>query len=270
MKKAFAFFYEEVGAKYPEEEEVYHTLRGRLRKAFILEHLRQMNGRLLDVGCNSGHYLAAYENGPRFGVDVSCSVLYRVPRDLAAHWLVADAERLQTFRPDSFDAVLCSEVLEHCLDPHSVFSGIAHILRPGGQALITTPNYKGRRPEWIPMDSLTDYGIRGDFNGKYYHSAFRPYELRTLAESVGFKVVQCGTLEKEVKYAAKIPAAILISGRLLNKLARSRKIEQLLLRIFNVLSIWIYEVCRVTHLQRILTGFVAEGVRSYILLEKRR
>ncbi len=270
VKKAFAFFYEEVGAKYPEEEEVYHTLRGRLRRAFILHQLQQLQGRLLDVGCNSGHYLAAYQNGERFGVDISRSVLRRADKDLKACLLVADAERLQTYRPAVFDAVLCSEVLEHCLNPQSVFAGFAHVLKPGGRGLITTPNYKGKRPGWIPMDSLTDYGVQGDFDGKYFHSAFHPQELCALAESVGLNVVQSGTLEKEVKFAAKIPAAILMTGRLVNRIFHSRRMEQWLLKVFNVLSIWIYEFCKMTRLHVFFMHFVKEGVRSFVLLEKPR
>jgi SAM-dependent methyltransferase len=267
-KKAFSFFYEEVGAKYPEEEEVYRTLRGRLRKVFILSYLQQMRGSLLDIGCNSGHYLAAYTHGSRWGVDISRSVMRRIPLDLHAHLVVLDAERLFGFRPNNFDNVLCSEVLEHCTDPLLVFSSIAHVLKPGGKALITTPNYKGRRPDWVDMGSLSDYNVQGDIDGKYFHTAYHPQELAVYAQTVGLQVLQSGTLEKEIKYAAKLPAAVLISGRLLNRLIRSRKIEQSLLRVFNALSIGIYQFCRFTHLQNFFLRFVGEGVRSFVWLEK--
>jgi len=68
-------FYESVGENYPEEEEVYTTLRGKLRRQFVLSRLAQFNGSLLDVGCNRGMYLLAYQGGARFGVDISRSVV---------------------------------------------------------------------------------------------------------------------------------------------------------------------------------------------------
>lgn len=267
-KRAFASFYEEVGAHYPEAEEVYRTLRGRLRKAFVLSYLQRMRGSLLDVGCNNGLYLSAYQHGDRYGIDISRNVLRRVPKQLLAHLVVADAERLYAFKPASFDQVLCSEVLEHCLRPISVFAGIAHVLKPGGRALLTTPNYTTQRPEWVETGELLHYGIHGDFNGKYYHTAYQPQELCDLAKSEGLTVLASGTLEKEIKYAAKLPAALLLAGRLLNRLFKSVKVERWLLKGFNLLSIGIYEICRTTRLDAFFLRFIDQGVRSYVWLEK--
>jgi len=267
-KKTLAEFYETVGANYPEEQVVYNTLYGRLRKAFILSFLQRMQGSLLDIGCNSGHYLAAYQNGDRWGMDLSRAVLRRTPEILHQRLVVADAERLYAFRPASFDHALCSEVLEHCLNPSAVFAGIAHVLKPGGRALITTPNYKGEKPAWVQVGCLSDYGVHGDADGRYFHTAFRPQELRELALAAGLVPVESGTLEKEVKYAAKLPAALLLIGRLLNRLLRSKKFEAWLLQWFNRLSLQIYVFCRITGLQPLLVRWIDEGVRSYVWVEK--
>ncbi len=267
-KKTLAEFYETVGANYPEEQVVYQTLYGRLRKAFIFSFLQRMQGSLLDIGCNSGHYLAAYQNGARWGMDLSRAVLRRTPEILHQRLVVADAERLYAFRPASFDHALCSEVLEHCLNPSAVFAGIAHVLKPGGRALITTPNHKGEKPAWVQVGCLSEYGVHGDADGRYFHTAYRPQELSELASAVGLVPVECGTLEKEVKYAAKLPAALLLSGRLLNRLLRSIKFEAWLLRRFNQMSLQIYAFCRITGLQPLLMRLIDEGVRSYIWVEK--
>jgi SAM-dependent methyltransferase len=52
-----------------------------------------------------------------------------------------------TFRDDSFDAVICLEVLEHVRHPELAASEIARVLRIGGVLLLTTPfltSYHGK------------------------------------------------------------------------------------------------------------------------------
>lgn len=50
---------------------------------------------------------------------------------------VEDAHRL-SFGSGSMGTVLCSEVLEHVIDPRKVVSECARVLRPGGWLIITT------------------------------------------------------------------------------------------------------------------------------------
>ena len=40
----------------------------------------------------------------------------------------------------SFDRVICTEVLEHVVDPEAVLGAIARLLRPTGVAIVTVPN----------------------------------------------------------------------------------------------------------------------------------
>ncbi len=48
------------------------------------------------------------------------------------------------FPPATFDAVLCSHVLEHVPDDRAAMSEIARVLRPGGWALVLVPLDAGR------------------------------------------------------------------------------------------------------------------------------
>jgi SAM-dependent methyltransferase len=43
------------------------------------------------------------------------------------------------FSNNQFDLILCSEVLEHLFDPETSIRKISNILKPGGFAIITTP-----------------------------------------------------------------------------------------------------------------------------------
>lgn len=268
-KELLKKFYDQVGENYPEEEQVYRTLRGTLRKKFVLDWLSKQEGSLLEIGTNRGMYLQHYKGGARFGVDLSRTVLQHAHREKPVLYAVADAERLQCFKPGSFDRVLCSEVIEHCFFPDLVFQSIAHVLKPNGQALLTTPNYKSQRPTWVELGSMVGYGIHSNWHEKYYHTAYRPEELATFAESVGLEVIQAGTLEKEIKYIAKIPAAILLVGRALNRLIKSPKFGQWNEDFFQKLSLFLHRITQETIVERIALRFVKEGARSYIVMRKR-
>jgi 2-polyprenyl-3-methyl-5-hydroxy-6-metoxy-1,4-benzoquinol methylase len=51
-----------------------------------------------------------------------------------------DAHRLD-YPPESFDLVVCTEMLEHCLKPKEVLIECIRILKPGGYIFISGPNY---------------------------------------------------------------------------------------------------------------------------------
>ncbi len=240
LKSKLKKFYEEVGEKYPEKEIIYCTLRGILRKKFISQYLNKLNGSLLDIGCNAGMYLDEYQGGKRYGVDLSFNVLKKNNISAEKYLVVADAENLFCFRAGSFDHVLCSEVLEHCLNPLAVFQSIYHVLKKEGLAILTTPNYRKHRPGWVDLGSLPEFGVTIDCQDGYFHTAYQPDELREFALSVGLEVVTSGTMEKDVKYAAKIPAVIFIFGSYLNKIFRSKAISQLNRNLFNKLTLYIY------------------------------
>jgi 2-polyprenyl-6-hydroxyphenyl methylase/3-demethylubiquinone-9 3-methyltransferase len=266
----FREFYEEVGEKYPEEEIVYRTLKGRLRREFILKHLASWKGRLLDVGCNRGMYLKAYRGGKKVGVDISLPVLEKIwEAGENMPLVVADAQVLDCFRDEVFDVVLCSEVLEHVPRPERVMEGMHKVLAPGGRAFITTPNYRGKRPEWAEIGMMGAYGIQGVRGNRYWHTAYRPEELAGMGTKFGFHVVEKGTLEKEVKYAAKIPMLVFYLFYIINRwMLRSRRWDALNQRMFDALSLGIYRLVKGVGLNSLLLRWIREGVRSYIIIEK--
>jgi SAM-dependent methyltransferase len=58
----------------------------------------------------------------------------------SAVWCVGDAGRLP-YADDSFDVVICSEVLEHLPDVDAALSEIARITKPGGKFACSVPRY---------------------------------------------------------------------------------------------------------------------------------
>lgn len=267
-KKDLKKFYDQVGEFYPEEEAVYQTLRGMLRKRFVLDWLTHQRGALLEIGTNRGMYLQHYDGGRRIGIDLSQPVLKQAHRQKPVDYAVADAERLQCFKANSFDRVLCSEVIEHCFRPEDIFRSIEYVLKPGGSALITTPNFKGERPTWVELGSMIGYGVKGAWQEKYFHTAYHPEELVELAQNAGLDVLLAGTLEKEIKYIGKIPAVMLHAGRALNKIIRSQTFGQWNEDFFHHFCLFIYGMTRNTVLERFMLSRVKVGARSFIIVRK--
>lgn len=98
-------------------------------------------GRLLDVGCGNGNFLAGMANrgwtpvGVEFDENaVSAARLHGLTQ---VHHGSLEAQK---FPDGSFDAITLSNVIEHLPDPASIFAELKRILSPGGRLVIITPN----------------------------------------------------------------------------------------------------------------------------------
>ena len=275
MDTSYYRFYRDVGRYYPEEETVYGTLRGKLRRKFILERIGRWNGALLDIGCNRGMYMARYTGGRATGVDLSLHPLKHTlnrgknnPYPLQC--ILGDAENLSFIKSTSFDHVLCSELLEHVYHHEEVIAGIARVLKPGGTALLTAPNYTKKKPAWIPVGILRQYGIDGVRENSYYHTAFKPSELAAMAEKGGLQVVEQGSLEREVRYATKVPVIFYFVTDFINRVVfKNSKFDDWNGRILDLFSQKIYALACILKTDRILQSFFHEGARSYVLVTAR-
>lgn len=264
----FKEFYQTVGSVYPEESLVYKTLRGKVRRQFILRHLNLFNGLLLDLGCNRGAYISDYKNGSAIGLDLSFPVLSRARKQLGNIFLQGDAQN-PAIKNEGVDVILCSEVLEHLPDAQKVISEAHRILRPGGVLFLTTPNYSKEKPTWVKIGEMADYGVQGVQDEYYFHTAYKPDELKEMSEVAGFSQIEVGTFEKEVKYATRIPVLFFHFFRLLNKLLfRSPEIDKFNKLILDKTSLQIYNLSVFFGLNDFFVKLMGEGVRSYLIARK--
>lgn len=95
----------------------------RRMKLFALMHA---NDFVLDVGCGCGVYKDLFNN--RLGCD-----LYPVKGSVD---IVCDAQQLP-FRDQTFDDVVCTEVLEHVLNPRLMINEVSRVLKSGGSFFLT-------------------------------------------------------------------------------------------------------------------------------------
>jgi ubiquinone/menaquinone biosynthesis C-methylase UbiE len=96
---------------------------------------------VLDAGCGVGYGTRLLaEHGPArlVGVDVSSEALAHAPAN-GAEWVQADLRELP-FPADSFDLVVCFEVIEHVEEQERVLDELRRVLRKDGILLISSPN----------------------------------------------------------------------------------------------------------------------------------
>lgn len=97
---------------------------------------------ILEVGCGGGHVLEQFPLSKLTGVDVSGRMLEKTAARLEGRDLrLLKGELRDLDLPDtSYDRIICSEVIEHVVDPVELLEQIRRLLRPGGRAIITFPN----------------------------------------------------------------------------------------------------------------------------------
>lgn len=102
-------------------------------------------GRLLEVGCGEGWFLAAAKAAGYAvqGLDFSEDALRRFHPELLSSVRFGDAfEGLDRLIDEgaAVDVCVIEHVLEHVLDPEALLGRLRRILRPGGVAAISVPN----------------------------------------------------------------------------------------------------------------------------------
>jgi SAM-dependent methyltransferase len=103
---------------------------------FYAEEMKRLAdaSRVLDLGGVRKKSMPGRFDVASFSLDVVC--LNILPS--ANPHVIATAEALP-FGGETFDAVICSEVLEHTRDPRVVLAEASRVLKPGGRLLIAVP-----------------------------------------------------------------------------------------------------------------------------------
>jgi SAM-dependent methyltransferase len=155
------------------------------RKEVVTQY--KQSGALLDMGCNSGSFLAFMRSAfwKLHGIEMSAEGARTAEARSGAQVFVGDILDAP-FPPESFDVITCFDVLEHVYDPRRVMARVGEWLKPGGIFYVLVPN----------VDSA-----EARVFGSYWHGLelprhlfhYSPASLRSLAESAGLQVVSLGT-----------------------------------------------------------------------------
>jgi SAM-dependent methyltransferase len=157
-----------------------------------LYYLAQMTpGRLLEVGCGDGSFLAAaaLRGWQSFGVDADAAAVDHARR--FSNITVEQGELInQTYPPSSFRAIVMNNAIEHVWNPTETIIECYRLLESGGRLVVITPNC----------------GALGRaLFGKYWRGLepprhlfiFGERSLRVLAQRAGFSRIRIGLLRRE-------------------------------------------------------------------------
>ena len=143
-------------------------------------------GRILDIGCATGEYLA-YLRGLEWqtqGIEFDSEAAAYARDQLNLEVITGTAEAALPDLPGShFDVVTMWHVLEHVNDPRAVLTEVRRVLKPQGKLMIEVPNYQSvwstlLRGSWFPLEY------------PYHQHHFTPNTLRRLLDAAGFQASQ--------------------------------------------------------------------------------
>jgi ubiquinone/menaquinone biosynthesis C-methylase UbiE len=156
-KDAIALFFDEMSGKRNKLFESNPVLEYEqtVRSKTVLAMLDAQPGdRVLDIGCgNARDIIPLVRAGATvIGIDLSEGMIRQAMLDLAgtncrAHLQVGDATHL-SFATNTFDKIVCSEVIEHIPDADEAMREMYRVLRVGGSLIVSTPN----RRSWYGFD----------------------------------------------------------------------------------------------------------------------
>jgi 2-polyprenyl-3-methyl-5-hydroxy-6-metoxy-1,4-benzoquinol methylase len=117
-------------------------------------------GRVLEIGAGAGATLVALKRSGKarevVGVELVPLPSGTQESGEIDRFVIADVEQQSLdFLPESFDVIICGDVLEHLRDPWEALAYLTRFLKPGGRFVISLPNIR----YWRALGRI----ILGDF-----------------------------------------------------------------------------------------------------------
>ncbi|MDD0811446.1 methyltransferase domain-containing protein [Curvibacter sp. RS43] len=168
----------------------------------VLSDLVQPGARVLDLGCGSGalgHHLTAQRQCTVDGVTIN-EAEAELARPGYRRVDVTDLDQddlALRFAGETYDFIICADVLEHLRGPDKVLRACRSLLAPGGQVLISIPNagYAGLIAELMQGEFL--YRDEGLLDRTHVRFFTRQSLARFLSEE-GWGLRALDTIEREL------------------------------------------------------------------------
>lgn len=126
----------------------------------LYRHVRalapELSGKLLDVGCGRKPYREFFNVTEYVGLDIENSGHNHTSEDIDVFY---DGKTFP-FENASFDAVICSQVLEHVFLPDAFLTEINRVLKKSGKMLLTVPFVWDEHEQPYDYARYTSFGVR--------------------------------------------------------------------------------------------------------------
>jgi len=153
--------------------------RSRRRLRVIRRHVKR--GRFLDIGSNYGFMteVASAAGFDTLGLEINPALIAVARQHFPGRRFECGAVETHDFGPEAFDAVYCSEVIEHVVDPRRFLQRVGGVMRSGAVLFLTTPHIREHR--------RTGYkGMKAPDHKLYFNNA----NLKRLLLECGFERVR--------------------------------------------------------------------------------
>ena len=153
----------------------------------------QRKGRLLDIGCGSGAFLAKMRElgWDVAGVEFDRQAIKVTQEHFGLNIYEGTLEEIGFF-DNEFDALTINHVIEHFSNPITTLKECYRILKPGGKLVVITPNIESLGA------CLFDGAWRGWEAPRHFH-LFSPCTLRNCAEQARLQVVKLFTTSRNAR-----------------------------------------------------------------------
>lgn len=121
-----------------------NPIHQRLYKAYILAE-EYVHGTLLEVGCGEGRGIKALKDKVEtyHAIDKIKNVIDKLKEKYPeVHFMHANIPPFEGVKDNFYDVVISFQVIEHIKKDKAFLEEIYRVLKPGGVALVTTPNIK--------------------------------------------------------------------------------------------------------------------------------
>jgi ubiquinone/menaquinone biosynthesis C-methylase UbiE len=193
-----------------------------------------VQGNMLEVGCGTGKGLTVFpQHCTNYtAVDKNDELIGRLSAQYPQYRFInRHIPPLADLADNTFDTVVSLQVIEHIEDDHAFVSEIYRVLKPGGKAIIATPNIKltlSRNPWHVReytaeqlnqlmsnyFDKVQMCGVRGNDTVMEYHQKNRD----SIARITRFDIFN-------LQY--RLPRALLqVPYEILNRLNRNRLMDE--------------------------------------------
>lgn len=169
---------EKIPSQIKEIEREINKRKKRCEK--VLKMTGKKKGRILDIGCGFGYFLACMKKygWDTTGIDINEKVIKFAKQRLKLNVL---RRSIVTFRPQKrFDAIMMFHSLEHMPNPVRTLRKISKMLFNKGMLIVGGPNFNSFDRIWHKSD------WRGYTNSHLYY--FTPKTYRLVLEKAGFVV----------------------------------------------------------------------------------